>query len=141
LNQPDQASIREKPPSIQRRKPVDFNKSKMSWLIQHKTMSEILAKACSILFIAGFTYAMISSWIMRYMIDPAKVQGKEVQIFRSVLPPREVLTDGGIKVWWSKWISLGLSIVFLALSVFLHEQLRKESNSPRSQTSTSSSGG
>ena len=97
-------------------------------------MIEILAKGSSVLFIAGFTYAMVASWIMRYMIDPVRVQGKEVKIFRSVEPPREVLTDRGVKVWWSKWIALGISLVSLVLSIHFHGQMKKEPIQPPETT-------
>lgn len=87
-------------------------------------MTETIAKTCTVLFVACFTYAMIASYVLRWMIDEEKIKTSGMKLFRSITPPRDVLTPRGKGVWWSKWMALGISLLFLALSVYFHERLK-----------------
>jgi hypothetical protein len=83
----------------------------------------ILAKAMSVTFIVLFTYAMLSSYLLRRFIDERKSRehNYERSVFYGITPPPRILTAVGVKIWWSKWISLALSLVALSCSIFLYK--------------------
>jgi hypothetical protein len=90
--------------------------------VRHVHTMNFVADLCSIIFIALFSYVMVGAYLLRWMIDDSKVRDSGAKIFRHIAPPRDVLTDRGVKVWWSRWFALVGALVFLFLSYFLHHR-------------------
>ncbi len=80
---------------------------------------KLVADIFSVLFIALFIYALIASQLLRRVIDKKKFQQAELSSFRAWSPPLEVLTPAGVKIWWSRWLALGFSFLFLAARIYL----------------------
>ena len=82
---------------------------------------KILAQIFSITGIVCFFYLMISAYRLRWMIDTNKIKAGDARLFRAITPPKEVLTSLGVKVWWSRWIVLPITIgCFIASYNFWH---------------------
>ncbi|HEY8993838.1 MAG TPA: hypothetical protein VIM71_04080 [Lacunisphaera sp.] len=61
---------------------------------------------------------MILTFALRYCVDDEKVRRAEKPslLFRSALPPRSMLTDRGLKIWWVRFAAIVVMIVFLVLA-------------------------
>lgn len=85
-----------------------------------------LAKVLSVVGIALFIYAAaIAPYLLRRFIDVEKIKALnyEGKIFQSIAPPLKVLTDTGVKIWWSRWIALGVSMMSIFASYKLFESV------------------
>lgn len=87
-------------------------------------------KVCTVLFIACFSYTGLAAYALRWMIDTEKARQAPARAFRSISPPLELLTERGKKVWWSRWIALAVSFLFLFFSVQFSERAKKEPIQP-----------
>jgi len=81
----------------------------------------ILGEIMSAVFILCFSYTMVSSYLLRYFLDLNKVKSGdyEAKLFRSITPPLAILTETGVKIWWSRWIALGISLLALTFSCII----------------------
>ena len=84
----------------------------------------ILANTLSVISITLFTYALFSSWILRYHIDEEKLRNGNYRkrIFIRTAPPFEILTETGVKVWRSKWIAICLALIAIFFSIYFFEK-------------------
>jgi len=85
-------------------------------------------KICTALFVVCFSYAGLTAYALRWMIDSEKARQAPAKAFRSISPPLELLTARGRKVWWSRWLALAVSFVFLFLSIQFSERTKKEAD-------------
>lgn len=91
---------------------------------------ETLAVTSAYLFLGCIGYVMLSSFALRFMVDDESVKKIGARALRSALPPREVLTPVGKKIWMSRWVVLAAGLVFMALAYNLRP---KEPNQPQQQ--------
>jgi hypothetical protein len=78
-----------------------------------------IADICTVLFVGLFTYALVATHLLRWMIDKEKFSDSKISYLRSWTPPREVLTSTGVQVWRSRWYALAASIAFLTVRCYL----------------------
>jgi hypothetical protein len=86
---------------------------------------ETLMKICTGLFVVCFSYTGLAAYGLRWMIDTEKARQAPAKAFTSISPPLELLTARGRKVWWSRWLVLAVSFVFLFLSIQFSEKTKK----------------
>jgi hypothetical protein len=95
---------------------------------------EKLMAVCTILFVVCFSYTGLAAYVLRWMIDTQKVRLAPAKAFRSISPPLELFTARGRKVWWSRWIVLAVSFIFLFVSIQFSKRAKKEADPDRQRT-------